>query len=129
MSPEGAKNVSRPWSSLLQIWGSVTMTFAFKFVYMAHHFIFLRLSPLGLSIDREELWFHYSVSKLRVSLSTEGAKNVSLPRLSLLQGWGSVTMTSTGKFVYMAHHFILLRLHVFGLGVDRKGGLFEHCVS
>ena len=27
-------------------------------------------------------------------------------------------MTSTGKFVYMAHHFILLRLNPFGLGID-----------
>ena len=46
-----------------------------------------------------------------------------------LRGWGSLTMTSTGKSVYMAHHFILLRLNPFGLGVDREGWWFEHSVS
>ena len=33
---------------------------------------------------------------------------------------------STGKFAYMAHHFILLRLNPFGLRVDREGWWFEH---
>ena len=66
---------------------------------------------------------------MRVSLSAEGAKNISWPWLSLLRGWGSLTMTSTGKFVYMAHHFIFLRLNSFGLRVDRKGWWFEHSVS
>ena len=32
-------------------------------------------------------------------------------------------MTSTGKFLYMAHHFILLRLNPFSLEVDREGGM------
>ena len=31
----------------------------------------------------------------------KGAKNVSWPWLSLLRGWCSVTMTFTGKFVYI----------------------------
>ena len=44
----------------------------------------------------------------------------------ILRGWGSLTMTSTGKFVYMAHNFILLRLNLFGLRVDREGWWFEH---
>ena len=35
-----------------------------------------------------------------VFLSAEGAKNVSWSWLSPLCGWGSVTMTFTGKFVY-----------------------------
>ena len=43
--------------------------------------------------------------------------------------WGSLTMTSTGKFVYIAHHFILLRLSPFGLRVDREGWWFEHSMS
>ena len=38
---------------------------------------------------------------MRVCLSAEGAKNVSWPWLSLLQGWGSLTMAFTGKFVYI----------------------------
>ena len=44
---------------------------------------------------------YFLVSWLRVCLSAEGAKNVSWPWLSLLRGWGSLTMTSTGKFVYI----------------------------
>ena len=43
-----------------------------------------------------------------VSLSAEGAKNASLFWLSLLQGVGGLSAVSTGKFVYMAHHFIML---------------------
>ena len=35
-------------------------------------------------------------------------------------------MAFTGKFVYMAHHFILLRLNPFGLIVDREGWWIEH---
>ena len=38
---------------------------------------------------------------MRVCLSAEGAKNVSWPWLSPLRGWGSLPMTSTGKFVYI----------------------------
>ena len=34
-------------------------------------------------------------------LSAEGAKNVSWPWLSPLRGWGSLTMSLTGKFVYL----------------------------
>ena len=33
------------------------------------------------------------------------------------------------KFVYMAHHFILLRLNPFDLRVDWEGWWFEHSVS
>ena len=62
-------------------------------------------------------------------MSAEDAKNVSWPWLSLLQGWGNLTMTFTGKFVYMAHHFIMLRLNPFGLRVERAGWWFEHSVS
>ena len=55
--------------------------------------------------------------------------NVSWPWLSPLRGWGSLTMAFTGKFVYMAHQFIMLRLNPFGLRVDREGWWFEHSVS
>ena len=40
-----------------------------------------------------------------------------------------MSMTSTGKFVYMVHYFILLRLTLSGLGVDREGWWFDHSVS
>ena len=47
-----------------------------------------------------------------------------------MYGWGSrLTMAFTGKFVYMAHYFIVLRLNPFVLRVDRKGWWFEHSVS
>ena len=40
-----------------------------------------------------------------------------------------MTMTFTSKFVYMAHHFIMLRLNPFNLRADREGSWFEHsCV-
>ena len=96
---------------------------------MAHHFILLWLNPFGLRVDRERWWFGLSMSYLRVCLSAEGAKNVSWPLLSPLQGWGNLTMTSTGKFVYMAHHFILLWLHPFSLRVDREGWWFKDSMS
>ena len=38
-------------------------------------------------------------------------------------------MTVTGKFVYMAHHFIMLQLNPFCLSVDREGGWFDHSIS
>ena len=59
----------------------------------------------------------------------KGAKNVSCPWLSPLRGWGSLTMSLTGKFEYMAHHFILRRLNPFDLRVDTEGWWFEHSVS
>ena len=38
-------------------------------------------------------------------------------------------MTLNDKLVYMAHHFILPRLNLFELWVDRGGWEFEHSVS
>ena len=58
-----------------------------------------------------------------------GVKSVFWPWLSPLQGWGSLTTRFTGQFVYMAHHFILLRISPFDLKVDEKGFWFEHSVS
>ena len=45
------------------------------------------------------------------------------------EDWVSLTMTFTGKFVHMAHDFILLCLSAFGLRFDREGWWFEHSVS
>ena len=69
------------------------------------------------------------MSWLPVCLSEEGAKKVSWSWLSPLREWGSLTMASTGKFVYVAHHFILQWRNPFGLRVDREGWWFEHSVS
>ena len=46
--------------------------------------------------------------------------------LSPLRGWGSLIMAFTGKPVYMAHHFILQRLNLLDLRVDRERWWFEH---
>ena len=87
------------------------------------------LNPFDLRVDREGWWFQHSVSCLQACLSAEGAKSVSWPWISLLQGWGSLTMVFTGKFVYMDHHFILLQLNHFDLRVDGERWWFEHSVS
>ena len=36
------------------------------------------------------------------------------------------SMAVTGKSVYMAHYYILLRLNPFDFRVDREGWWFEH---
>ena len=105
------------------------MTSSGKSVYMARHFILLGLNPFGLRADREGWWFEDSMSLLRVCLSAEGSKNVSWPGIYPLRGWSSRTMTSTGRFGYMADHFIVLRLNPFGLRVDVEGRWFEHSLS
>ena len=63
------------------------------------------------------------LSQLQVCLSAEGPKNVSWPWLSLLQGWGNLTMAFAGKFLYIDHHFVLLWPNPFDLRIDRDGGL------
>ena len=67
---------------MLQGWCSLIMEFTRKFVYMAHHFILLRLNPFGLRVDREGWWLEDSVSYLQVFLSVKGAGDVSWPWLS-----------------------------------------------
>ena len=71
---------------------------------MAHHFILLRLNPFGLGVDREEWWFEHSMSWL--------LKNVSWPWLSPLQGWGSLTMAFTGKFVHIIYIYIYIYIFI-----------------
>ena len=55
----------------------------------------------------------------RVCLSPEGAKNVSWSWLSPLRVWGSLTMTFTGKFIYIYIHthehtctYIQIHMHI-----------------
>ena len=120
-SEEGARNVSWPWLSPLRGWRSLIITSTGKFLYMAHYFILLRLNPFGVRFVSEGWWFEHSMSYLRICLSLEGAKNVSWPWLFSIRGWGSLAMTSTVKFAYKAHHFLLLPLNPFGLRVVREG--------
>ena len=119
-SAEGAGKVSWPWLYPPRGWSSLTMTLTGKFLYMAHRFILLWFNPFDLRVDREGWWFDHSVSQLTVFLSAEGSKYVSLPWLSPPRGWSSLTMTLTGKFVHMAHHFIFLWLNPFDLRVDSE---------
>ena len=46
-----------------------------------------------------------------------------------LRGWASLTKAFTAKFVYVAHHYILLQLNPFDLSDDREGWWFDHSVS
>ena len=105
------------------------MTFTGKFVHMTYHCILLRHNLFGLRDEREEWWFYHSMSWLQVCLLAEGAKDLCWHWLSPLRGWGSLTVTLTGKFVYMAQHFILLRLNPLDLSVDREGRWFDHSIS
>ena len=98
---EDAENVSQPWLSPVQDWGSLTVTVTDKFRYMAHHFILLWFNPLGLTVGREEWWFKHCVSQFCDSLSAKVAENVSWPWLSAVQGSGSLTVTINDKFGYM----------------------------
>ena len=58
---------------------SPQITFTGKFVYMAHHFIFPRLNPYGLRVNRDGWWFNHSVLLLRVCLSTKMLKKLPWP--------------------------------------------------
>ena len=69
------------------------------------------------------------MSQLRVFLSSECAKSLCWPWLSPLYGWGSLTTALTAKFVYIAHHFILVRINHFRVRLDRMGWWFGHSVS
>ena len=46
-----------------------------------------------------------------------------------LWGWDRMTIAFTGKFVYIAHHFILLHFSRFDLSVITDGRWFDHSVS
>ena len=96
---------------------------------MAHQFILLLLNPFRLRVNREGWWLEHSMLQLRVRFSAEGAKNVSSFWLSPLPGWGRLTITSTGKFECIAHHFFLLRLNPFGLRVESEEWWFEDSMS
>ena len=45
-----------------------------------------------------------------------------------LQAWRSLTMPFTSKFLYIAHHFILLRHNPFGVRLGMMGLCFEYSV-
>ena len=61
--------------------------------------------PKCMSCDR-------AIVVLTIYTSAEGAKNVSWLWLSPLRGWGSLTMTFTGKFVYIKI-YIYIYIYIF----------------
>ena len=89
----------------IQGWGSLTMSLTGRFVYMDHHFILLRLNPFDFSlrlIGRDgglSTLCHSSgfACQERVLKTFPGPGYLQSP----LQGWGSLTMSLTGKFVYI----------------------------
>ena len=56
--------------------------------------------------------FEHSVSYLWVCVAAEGAKNFSWLWLSLLRGWGSLTMSLTDKFVYVYMYVCMVRYRI-----------------
>ena len=62
LSADAAKNISWPWLSPLRGWGSLTMAFTVKFVYMDHHVILLRLNLCDLRVNSDGWCFEHSVS-------------------------------------------------------------------
>ena len=122
-------HVSWNWLSPLHGWAILFITSIGKFVYMADHFLLLRLNPFGVWVDSERWCFEHSLSYFQVFLSAEDVKNICWPWLSPLGRWGILTMTSIGKFLSMAHHFILLWFKPLGLWVDSEGWWFGHSMS
>ena len=41
---------------------AIFISYLESYIYMAHHFIMLRLNPFGLRADRDGWWFEHSVS-------------------------------------------------------------------
>ena len=114
------------------------MTFTGNFVYIwltnstCYGSICLTLELIGMDGGLSTL-----VSYLRVCLSAEGSKNVSWPWLSLLRGWGSLTMTFTGNFVYIwltnstCYGSICLTLELIGMdgGLSTLVSYLRVCLS
>ena len=51
----------------------------YKFVYMAHQFILLRLNPFDLTVYREESWLELLYVIIAGLLASRAYKNVSWP--------------------------------------------------
>ena len=84
---------------LLEFWDNETRDiYIYIYIYI---YVYVYVNPFDYRFDSEEWWFEHSMSQSWVCLSAEGAKNVLWPWLSPLRGWHSLTMTFTGKFVYI----------------------------
>ena len=106
-----------PWHALEYLYIWLTISSCYGSIHLA----------LGL-IGRDVCFSTLSLS-FRFFCQQRVLKSVSWPSLCPLPGWGSLTMTSIGKFLYMPYHFILLRLNPFGHRFDMEGWWFEHYMS
>ena len=93
---------------------------------ISYHFILLWLNPFDLRVDRKGLWLGPSCVIVPGLLVRRGCLKRFLALAISTTRWGSLTMALTGKFVYMAHHFILLWLNPFELRVDMERWWLEH---
>ena len=113
----------------MERWGSLTVVFTGKFVYTTRHLTLPKFHPFGLRqgscFDMQGSWFEQSASYLGLCLSAECATNAAWPWLTALQWWGSLTLAFNGKFVSIAHQFILLRLNPYGVKLDRWDGILS----
>ena len=129
LSAERAKNVSWPSLSALWRWGSLTMAFTGKLVYMwltissCYGSITLPLGLMGRDTGLSTL-----CHSCRFACQQKVKINVSLPWRFALRGWGSLTMAFTDKFLYIGLT-ISSSYSPFGLRVDREGWWFEQSVS
>ena len=93
---------------------------------LVHLYIWLTISsccgsiPLTLGLIERGGGLNSFVSQLQVCLSAEGAINVSWPWLSLIRGWGSLTMAFTSKFIYIYYIYILQTDRQTDRQIDRQ---------
>ena len=118
-----------PGPSYLQGWGSLTMTFAGKFVYISHHFILLWLNPFDIRVDTKGWWFENSMSKLRVCLSAGGVENVSWNYISLLRRCGSLWHSLVNLYIWLTISSCYDSISLILGFIGRDGGLSTLCHS
>ena len=116
-----------PGPSYLQGWGSLTMTFAGKFVYISHHFILLWLNPFDIRVDTKGWWFENSMSKLRVCLSAGGVENVSWNYISLLRRCGSLWHSLVNLYIWLTISSCYGPISLI-LGFIGRDGVWALCV-
>ena len=93
---------------------------------LVHLYIWLTISsccgsiPLTFGLIGMGGGLNSLVSQLQVCLSAKGAINVSWPWLSLIRGWGSLTMAFTSKFIYIYYIYILQTDRQTDRQIDRQ---------
>ena len=98
------------------LWHLLVNLYIWLIISSCYHSILLTLGLIGRDGGLRTLCHSCG---WRVCLSPEGAKNVSWSWLSPLRVWGSLTMTFTGKFIYIYIHthehtctYIQIHMHI-----------------